>query len=412
MPGYCKDRAELARWLASADIYVSGMADETFGVSIVEAQASGLPVVGVAAGAMIDRVTDATGRLGPVGDAAAMARNILAVWNGDRRAMAERGADACAPIQLGQQHGGAVQPRLSGRVRAGVPSRLALRRRLRQSRPDQEYRGHGRALCQAGAGQPGIARVLAHNPSAFTYYGTQTYLVGEREIAVIDPGPDLPEHLDALERAIGGRRVAAIMCTHTHRDHSPAARPLAERTGAPIIGCAPLALETVGPRADASFDGDYAPDRVLEDGEAIEVDGKPIDRGGDAGPHVQPLCFAYGDALFSGDHVMGWSTTVVVPPDGDMAAYMPSLDKLRQRDDRIYYPAHGPAVTNPQQYVAAPDGPPDAAREADPEAGRRAAAADPGHRRQRLSGARPAAACRGRRLGARASSGPRAARAR
>ena len=120
--------------------------------------------------------------------------------------------------------------------------------------------------------EPGIARVLAHNPSAFTYFGTQTYLIGDGEVAVIDPGPDFPEHLLALEQAIAGRAVAAIMCTHTHRDHSPAARPLAERAGAPIVGCAPLALETVGPRADASFDGDYAPDRVLADGEAITAE--------------------------------------------------------------------------------------------------------------------------------------------
>ena len=199
--------------------------------------------------------------------------------------------------------------------------------------------------------EPGIARVLAHNPSAFTYYGTQSYLIGADQVAVIDPGPDLPEHLDALEQAIGGRPVAAIMCTHTHRDHSPAARPLAERTGAPIIGCAPLALETVGPRADASFDGDYAPDRVLEDGETLEVDGQPVTAVATPGHTSNHLCFAYCRALFSGDHVMGWSTTVVVPPDGDMAAYMASLDKLRRREDRVYYPAHGPAVTNPQQYV-------------------------------------------------------------
>jgi glyoxylase-like metal-dependent hydrolase (beta-lactamase superfamily II) len=199
--------------------------------------------------------------------------------------------------------------------------------------------------------EPGIARVLAHNPSAFTYYGTQTYLAGEREVAVIDPGPDLPEHLDALERAIGGRRVAAIMCTHTHRDHSPAARPLAERTGAPIVGCAPLALETVGPRADAAFDGDYSADRVLGDGEIIEVDGNRIVAVATPGHTSNHLCLAFGDALFSGDHVMGWSTTVVVPPDGDMAVYMESLAKLRGRGDRIYYPAHGPAVTNPGQYV-------------------------------------------------------------
>jgi glyoxylase-like metal-dependent hydrolase (beta-lactamase superfamily II) len=199
--------------------------------------------------------------------------------------------------------------------------------------------------------QEGVARVLAHNPSAFTYYGTQTYLVGDRELAVIDPGPDLPEHLDALEAAIGGREVVAIMCTHTHRDHSPAARPLAERTGAPIIGCAPLALETVGPRADASFDGDYAPTRVLQDEEVVEVDGRAITAVATPGHTSNHLCFAYGDALFSGDHVMGWSTTVVVPPDGDMAAYMQSLEKLRHRQERVYYPAHGEPVTNPHQYL-------------------------------------------------------------
>jgi glyoxylase-like metal-dependent hydrolase (beta-lactamase superfamily II) len=199
--------------------------------------------------------------------------------------------------------------------------------------------------------EPGVARVLAHNPSAFTYYGTQTYLIGTDEVAVIDPGPDLPEHVEALENAIGGRPVTAIMCTHTHRDHSPAARPLAERMGAPVIGCAPLALETVGPRADASFDGDYVADRVLDDGGWIDVEGEPVTAVATPGHTSNHLCFAYRGALFSGDHVMGWSTTVVVPPDGDMAAYIASLDKLRQRDDRIYYPAHGPAVSNPQQYV-------------------------------------------------------------
>jgi glyoxylase-like metal-dependent hydrolase (beta-lactamase superfamily II) len=199
--------------------------------------------------------------------------------------------------------------------------------------------------------EPGIARVLAHNPSAFTYYGTQTYLIGTQKVAVIDPGPDLPEHVEALEKAIGNRPVVAIMCTHTHRDHSPAARPLAERTRAPIIGCAPLALETVGPRADASFDGEYAADQVMMDEETLEVDGEPVTAVATPGHTSNHLCYAYRGALFSGDHVMGWSTTVVVPPDGDMAAYMQSLGKLRQRDDRAYYPAHGPAVTNPQRYV-------------------------------------------------------------
>ena len=195
----------------------------------------------------------------------------------------------------------------------------------------------------------GIARVLAHNPSAFTYYGTQTYLLGTDAVAVIDPGPDLPEHVEALVAAIGGRPVVAILCTHTHRDHSPASRALAERTGAPIIGCAPLAMEGTG--LEAGFDADYSPDRVLADGEAIEIEGKPIVAVATPGHTSNHLCFAHRGALFSGDHVMGWSTTVVIPPDGEMAAYMASLDKLRRRDDRIYYPAHGPAIDNPQQYV-------------------------------------------------------------
>lgn len=201
--------------------------------------------------------------------------------------------------------------------------------------------------------EPGIARVLAANPSAFTYTGTQTYLVGEREVAVIDPGPDLPGHLDALIAAIGGRPVAAILCTHTHRDHSPAARPLAQATGASVVGCAPLALETVGPRADAAFDGDYRADRVLADGEGVAVDGRRLAAVATPGHTSNHLCFAdeASGALFTGDHVMGWSTTVVVPPDGDMAAYMASLDKLQKRADRIYYPAHGPPVTNPRQHV-------------------------------------------------------------
>jgi glyoxylase-like metal-dependent hydrolase (beta-lactamase superfamily II) len=199
--------------------------------------------------------------------------------------------------------------------------------------------------------EPGIARLLAHNPSPFTFTGTQSYVIGEREIAVIDPGPDLPEHLDALMGAIAGRPVAAILCTHTHRDHSPGAAPLAQATGAPVVGCAPLALETLGPRADASFDPDYAPDRVLGEGDSVEVDGRRLTAVATPGHTSNHLCFAYRDVLFSGDHVMGWSTTVVVPPDGDMAAYMASLDKLRQREDRIYYPAHGPAVTKPAQLV-------------------------------------------------------------
>jgi glyoxylase-like metal-dependent hydrolase (beta-lactamase superfamily II) len=198
-----------------------------------------------------------------------------------------------------------------------------------------------------------IRRVLAPNPSPFTYTGTQTYIVGEGEVAVIDPGPDLPEHLQALVAALKGRRVAAIVCTHTHRDHSPASRPLQAATGAPIIGCAPLSLEDSGPRADESFDSAYRPDRVLADEERIAGDGWTLQAVATPGHTSNHLCLALPEegALFTGDHVMGWSTTVVAPPDGDMADYMASLDKLLARDDLLYYPAHGPAVADPRAHV-------------------------------------------------------------
>ena len=201
--------------------------------------------------------------------------------------------------------------------------------------------------------EPLVARVLAPNPSAFTNTGTQTHLVGTTDLAVIDPGPDDIRHVGALLRAIGDRPVTAIVITHTHRDHSPASRALKAETGAPIIGCAALALEDLGPRADASFDGDYVPDRVLADGESISGDGWTLTAVATPGHTSNHLCFALpeANALFSGDHVMGWSTTIVSPPDGDMAAYMASLDKLMQRDDRIYYPAHGDPVENPRRLV-------------------------------------------------------------
>ncbi|HEX8216953.1 MAG TPA: MBL fold metallo-hydrolase, partial [Allosphingosinicella sp.] len=120
---------------------------------------------------------------------------------------------------------------------------------------------------------PLVRRILAPNPSPFTFTGTQTYVVGQGEVAVIDPGPDDERHVAALLGAVEGERVAAILCTHTHRDHSPASRALAAATGAPIVGCVPLALDDDGPRADASFDFDYAPDRVLGDGERLVGEG-------------------------------------------------------------------------------------------------------------------------------------------
>ncbi len=209
---------------------------------------------------------------------------------------------------------------------------------------------------QTGVAQaidPLVTRVLAPNPSPYTFTGTQTYLVGVRDLAVIDPGPDEVAHLDALVAAIAGRPVSAILCTHTHRDHSPAAAPLRALTGAPVIGCAPLVLSDSGPRADAAFDRSYAPDRVLGDGERLSGSGWTLEAVATPGHTSNHLCFALAEAeaLFTGDHVMGWSTTVVAPPDGDMAAYMASLEKLMSRADRVYYPAHGPQIDRPQRFV-------------------------------------------------------------
>lgn len=203
--------------------------------------------------------------------------------------------------------------------------------------------------------EPLVRRLLAPNPSPFTYKGTQTYIVGHGTVAVIDPGPDLPEHVAALLTATRGETIVAIMCTHTHRDHSPASRALKAATGAPIIGCAPLALEDGGPRGDASFDPDYRADRILGDGETVSGPGWTLEAVATPGHTSNHLCFALREsgALFSGDHVMRWATTVVSPPDGDMADYMMSLGKLIARTDRIYYPAHGDPVTEPRRFVSA-----------------------------------------------------------
>lgn len=215
--------------------------------------------------------------------------------------------------------------------------------------------------------EPLVRRVLAPNASPYTYTGTQTWIVGNAsDVAIIDPGPvgsglsigdpaDIrgEGHVEAILRAIDGKKVAAIMCTHTHRDHSPAAAPLKAATGAPIIGCAPLVLKDDGPRADSAFDPDYRPDRILADGDTVAGDGWTIQAVTTPGHTSNHICYALVEsgALFTGDHVMKWSTSVVSPPDGDMSAYMASLQKLYTREDLIYYPAHGPAVENPRQLV-------------------------------------------------------------
>src|SRR5665213_3015864 len=203
---------------------------------------------------------------------------------------------------------------------------------------------------------PGIRRIVARNPGPFTFRGTGTYVVGEGEVAVIDPGPDLPEHVEALLMDLAGETVTHILVTHTHRDHSPAAAAVKAATGAPTYGFGPHAG---GRRGEAGVeeggDWDFAPDITLRDGDAIDGAGWRFEAVHTPGHTSNHLCFALPDSgiLFSGDHVMGWSTSVIAPPDGDMAAYMASLDKLLGRGDAVYWPTHGPAITEPKAHVRA-----------------------------------------------------------
>ena len=198
-----------------------------------------------------------------------------------------------------------------------------------------------------------VRRLLAHNPSAFTFTGTGTFVVGRGTVAVIDPGPADPAHIAALIASLDGETISHIVITHTHMDHSPAAPALQAATGAKIVGCAPLVLSDDGPRADAGFDATYAPDAVMVEGDSIAGPGWTLTAVATPGHTSNHLCFALAEekALFTGDHVMGWSTTVVAPPDGDMADYVASLKKLLDRDDAIYHPTHGEPVTDPQRFV-------------------------------------------------------------
>jgi glyoxylase-like metal-dependent hydrolase (beta-lactamase superfamily II) len=213
---------------------------------------------------------------------------------------------------------------------------------------------HGEPVAVA----PGIVRITAPNPSPFTFHGTNSYLLGERALAVIDPGPDDPRHLDALLRAIAGRPVSHILLTHTHRDHSPLARPLSKETGAPILAegphrpARPLHTGEAG-RLDAGADTELAPDRRLADGEAVAGEGWRLEAVATPGHTANHMAYALAGegVLFCGDHVMAWSTTVVAPPDGSMADYMASLDRLLARCDRLYLPGHGGPISDPAAFV-------------------------------------------------------------
>ena len=200
---------------------------------------------------------------------------------------------------------------------------------------------------------PLIRRVVAPNPGPFTYHGTGTYIVGHGDVAVIDPGPDIPSHVAALLAALGGERVSHILVTHTHRDHSPAAAALKAATGAPTLGFGPHA-GGAGPAVEEGADHDFVPDRALRDDDVIAGAGWTLEAVHTPGHTSNHLCFGLREegAFFPGDHVMGWSTTIVSPPDGDMADYRASLARLAQRDDAIYYPTHGPAITDPAAFLA------------------------------------------------------------
>jgi glyoxylase-like metal-dependent hydrolase (beta-lactamase superfamily II) len=212
---------------------------------------------------------------------------------------------------------------------------------------------------------PLIQRVIADNPGPFTFTGTGTYIVGRPDpgagVAVIDPGPPDDAHLRALLAAVEGRRVTHVLVTHTHRDHSPLARPFAEATGAPILAARPP-LHTghasdsgAGEALEEDEDAAFVPDVVLTGGETIAGDGWTIEALATPGHASNHMAFVLKEenALFSGDHVMGWSTTVVAPPDGDMADYMASLDAVIARNFATLWPTHGAPVTDPGPFLLA-----------------------------------------------------------
>jgi len=204
---------------------------------------------------------------------------------------------------------------------------------------------------------PLITRVLADNPGPFTFKGTGVYIVGDTDVAVIDPGPVIPAHLEALKRALDGKRVSHILVTHTHSDHSPAAAPLKEWFGAPTYAFGPHGSghHDGGPRLEEGGDRHFVPDVRVKDGDVLAGKDWTIDCVHTPGHTSNHVCFGLRDekALFTGDHIMGWSTTVVTPPDGNMREYMASVRKLQARDDRILYPTHGSPIRDPKPFLQA-----------------------------------------------------------
>jgi len=205
---------------------------------------------------------------------------------------------------------------------------------------------------------PLIRRVVANNPGPFTYLGTGTYIVGRGEVAVIDPGPDLPEHLASILKAVESERVTHILITHHHSDHSPLAGPLKAATGATIYGCAVAgheAEDTGEVRMEAGHDHDFRPDVSLCGGGSVSGPGWTLEAIPTPGHTSNHLCYALGqeNACFTGDHIMGWSTTVITPPDGDMTDYLESLERIRARDFATLWPTHGPPIREVAPFIDA-----------------------------------------------------------
>jgi len=201
-----------------------------------------------------------------------------------------------------------------------------------------------------------VRRLVAPNPSAFTFTGTCSYILGQGELAIVDPGPDSDAHLAALLVATRGERVRYILVTHTHRDHSSLAAKLKAATGAELLGARAHVFHD-GPEKgfDASHDATYAPDRALAEGETLALDGVTLTTLETPGHAANHVCFALEEekSVLTGDHVMAWSTSVIAPPDGHMGDYMASLEKLRARDDATFWPGHGGPVTDPNRYLRA-----------------------------------------------------------
>ncbi len=205
---------------------------------------------------------------------------------------------------------------------------------------------------------PGVRRVMANNPGPFTFKGTLSYIIGKGKVAIVDPGPDDPAHIAALLDAVRNETVTHIFVTHTHRDHSPAVPAIKRATGATVYAEGPhraaraLHIGEHNP-LDASADRDFRPDVALKDGEVVSGDGWSIEGVTTPGHTANHMAFAFKEKnlLFAGDHVMGWATSIVAPPDGAMSDYMASLDKLRKRKETVYLPGHGPAITDAPRFV-------------------------------------------------------------